>query len=800
MKRIVSLVFVMLFNITALLADVTLPAKCEAFMPTLLYKSSVLSESDANKIATSVKYGQDVPPLNGEYRFWVVYSDRRNNATYVGPNKDSGKHKELDFNERLRIAKIQNGFALVYREPKEGTLYPAISSQAESMGWVPMDKLLLWPTCPANDKGIYHKALLVLNLDKTSQESKSLGKMFKNPEDMNRYESIKTGMSFYFIMKRDAASRLVLLAREYTLEGLSDQVLYGWVDESSYVSWNQRSCIEPNWDEEAVTKFQQQGENAQIFADKQLEQYVTKYAYGRKYEYAEGDKGLRLPPTVLRYPILDNDTGRGDLYKCTTFGTVAGDLGQHVENLGKARDEQKKALERMRKLNLIVVIDGTRSMGKYFPAVKDAIKKGCDYFDKNKYTPRVGLVIYRDYADGEDGLVEHVKMSDPSDPMLNEYLDNGGQYGIKSSSADGTNEEALFKGLEMALDTEKMGYGKDESNLMLVIGDCGNAATDTQCLTQEQLIEKFVENRINLMAFQVRRNNEVAWLSFNRQMNTILKENIQTQYTESLGDVKVKFEKCTDGYDLKPTSDFKRQFFIGSTRFAETGVDMEPAQLSNMMEKNLGDFGSAVQDRIDALANGGYSESDISDSQKTEGAKMDSAYMVSILGENNYKMLLETRSLIAFSGYTKKVAPDGSDYWHPVLFISRDEFTQLMERLGEVNRKAKTDDRKPYVDAMKALVRSMLPDITNEEMDQKGTGEIMGLIAGLNERSAALSGPRLIDVQDPSVVSQVEYRKLVQDFQKKYRNLRAIKEDANYKYIYKFNGIEYYWIPIEDLP
>ena len=802
MKRIVSLVFVMLFYITALLADVTLPAKCEAFMPTLLYKSSVLSESDANKIATSVKYGQDMPPLNGEHRYWVVYSDRRNNATYVGPNKDSGKHKELDFNEKLRIAKIQNGFALVYKEPKEGTLYPTISSQAESMGWVPMDKLLLWTTCPANDKGIYHKALLVLNLDKTTQESKSLGRMFKSPEDMNRYESIKTGMSFYFIMKRDAASGLVLLAREYTLGGLSDQVLYGWVDESSYVSWNQRSCIEPNWDEEAVAKLQQQGGSARIFADKQLGQYVTQYTYGRKYSDSEEDiTNFRLPPTVLRYPILDNDTEREDLYKCTTFGTVAGDLDDYIISQDSARKAQEEALKRMKNLNLIVVIDGTRSMGKYFPAVKDAIKKGCEYFDKNKYTPRVGLVIYRDYTDGEDGLVEYVKMSEPSDPMLNEYLDNGGLYGIKSSAADRTNEEALFKGLEVALDTEKMGYGKKESNLMLVIGDCGNAATDTRCLTQEQLIEKFVENKINLMAFQVRRNNEVAWLSFNRQMNTILKENIQTQYTNSLGDVKVKFEKCTDGYDLKPTSDFKRQFFIGSTRFAEeTGVDIEPAQLSNMMEKNLGDFGAAVQDRIDALVNGGYAESDISDSQDAVGAKMDSAYMVSVLGADNYRLLWETKSLIAFSGYTKKVAPDGSDYWHPVLFISRDEFTQLMERLGEVNRKAKTDDRKPYVDAMKALVRSMLPDITNEEMDQKGTGEIMGLIAGLNERSAALSGPRLIDVQDPSVVSQVEYRKLVQDFQKKYRNLRAIKEDANYKYIYRFNGIEYYWIPIEDLP
>lgn len=793
MKRIVSLVFVMLFNITALLADVTLPAKCEAFMPTLLYKSSVLSESDANKIATSAKYGQDVPSLNGEYRYWIVYSDRQNNTTYVGPSKDSGKYKELDFNEKLRIAKIQNGFALVYREPKEGTLYPAISTDAESMGWVPMDKLLLWTTCPVNDKGIYHKALLVYNLDNAN--SQVIGKKFKNPEDLNHYESIITGDRFYFIMKKDG-NGLVLLSSEYTLEGLSDKVLYGWIDESSYQPWNQRSCIEPNWDGETVAKFLQQEENAKIYADQELKEYVTQYTYGKRYG---GDDSLRLPPGVFRYPILNNDTNREDIYKCTAFGTVDGDLTRYIDDTELVRRKLEEALTQMKKLNLIVVIDGTKSMGKYFPAVKDAIEKGCEYFDKNKYTPRVGLVIYRDYADGEEGLVEYVKMSDPDDDMLKGYLDKGGQYGIKSSGADKTNEEALFKGLEVALDSEKMGYSKDESNLMLVIGDCGNDEKDTQCLTQDQLIEKFVENKINLMTFQVRRNNEVAWLAFNHQMRTILIENIKTQYA-SLGDVKVKFEECTGGFDLKPTYDIKRQFFIGSSRFADIGVDMDPVLLSKMMEKNLGDFGSAVQDRIDALVSIRYSSSDISDSQKEHGADISSSYAKSKLGDEIYKKAKTSKAFISFSGYTKKVAPDGSDYWRPVLFISRDEFNQLMERLGEVNRKAKTDDRKPYVDAMKALVRSMLPDITNEEMDQKGTGEIMGLIAGLNERSAALSGPRLIDVQDPSVVSQVEYRKLVQDFQKKYRNLRAIKEDANYKYIYKFAGIEYYWIPIEELP
>lgn len=796
MKKIFLLLGTILFNVTALFADVTLPVRCEVCLPALLYKNSVLKESDANKIASSSDYGQSKKPYK-DHKYWVVYSDRQNNTTYVEPQKGTAEYTKLDFNEKLRIASIKNGFALVYKEPKEGaSIFPAISSEAKSMGWVPMDKLLLWTTCPANDKGIYHKALLVVNVDKAAQKkSQDIGRMYKNPENRDSYEEITTGMSFYFIMKREA-NGLVLLAREYSLGGVSDQVLYGWVDETSFVSWNQRSCIEPTWNDESIAKIQQQGGAAKVFADKQLATYVTHYPIGKEYG---GD--FRLPPTVLRYPILDNDTGRDDLYKCTVFGTVDGDLGKKIDDASKAREEQERALKQMQKLNLIIVIDGTRSMEPYFPAVKDAIRQGCGYFDKNKYTPRVGLVIYRDYADGEKGLVEYVPMADPNDPMLNEYLDKGGQYGIRSSSADKTYQEALFKGLETALDTERMGYSKDESNLMLVIGDCGNKEDDTQCLTKEQLIEKMVENKINLMTFQVRRNNDEAWNSFTRQLNVIMKDNIQTQYTNCKLNVNVRFNRTTDGIELKPAFDVARQFFIGSTRFAEPGVDMDPEQLSKMMQKNLGDFGVAVQERINALATGGFSKSNISDSQKTDGAKMDAAFMRSVLGDETYELLKESESLIAFSGYTQKKAPDGSEYWRPVLFISRDEFTQLLERLGEVDSKAKTDDRKPYVDAMMSLVRGMLPDITNEEMENMEVDDIMDLIAGLNERPESMEkGPSLRDIQNQHAVTPGRFKALVTDFQKKYRNLRRIKEDPNYKYIYKFNNIEYYWIPIEELP
>lgn len=803
MKKILFVCF-LVCNAATTWADIKLPLKCEAFMPVKLYQQSVLSEADANEIANSRNYGQKVLPPNGDYKYWVVYSDRARNTTYVGANKKSGKHTDLDFNEKVRIAKIQDGFALVYSEPKEGVLYPAISSQAVSKGWIPMENLLLWPTCPANDKGIYNKALITINLDKTKKNSKDLGRMYKNPDDMSRSEGVQTGMNFYFIMKR-SSNGLALLATQYTMGGASDKVLYGWVDESTYVPWNQRSCAEPNWDTEVVTKFIANNEIANIYTDISMKEIYTPWKYGRKFETASSEFKYRMPASILRYPILTNDSNDDNFYKCTVFGLVGESLDSHVGKTHSANEKFEEELEKMRNLNLIVVIDGTRSMAKYFSAVREAIKKGCEYFGSN-YTPKVGLVIYRDYTDGEEGCVEYVPMSDPSDldptKRLGEYLEKGGKYGIRSSSMDRTNEEALYKGLEVALDNQKMGYKKDESNLMLVIGDCGNDENDTKCLSKEQLIDKFVENKINLMVFQIRRNNQPAWMSFNRQMSEFLINNIQTQYTNVLGNLKARWERCTNGYDLKPAMNVNRQFFIGASRFADVGTDMDPNVLSELMEKNLGNFGHAVQEQLDAMVKGPQFANITSEADEN-AARMDEALIISRVGERNYKQIKETRSLIAATGYTKKTAPDGSNYWSPVIFISHDELTQLMERLGDVYSKTKallkSNNRKPYVDAMKALVRSMVPDITNEEMDKKGTGEIMNMITGLNVRSKALDGPRLIDVQDPNVVQRDEFQGLLNDFRMKYEGLRTIK-DGNYAFKYKSNDVDYYWIPIDQLP
>ena len=122
-----------------------------------------------------------------------------------------------------------------------------------------------------------------------------------------------------------------------------------------------------------------------------------------------------------------------------------------------------------------------------------------------------------------------------------------------------------------------------------------------------------------------------------------------------------------------------------------------------------------------------------------------------------------------------------------------------LKPVDDVARQSTSDNRQPYVNALKALLKSMIPGITNEEMERKGIADVMNMIAGLNESSDALKGRTLLEISDEAAVKPTEYRRMVMDFDRKYKNLDFIKNNP-YKYVREFNGVKYYWIPIENLP
>ena len=799
MKRLLTFAVLMLSFVGAF-AQTDLPGACTAALPKLL-EPDLLRDQDIQNFLSSSNWGQD----NKTNTYWKVYSDRANNVTYTSPNNKSERFATLGLNDELRIAKIENGYALVYVEQYTAAIYPKINKPV-SKGWVPMDHLLLWSSCPADEKGIYHKALPLVNVDeymkaKSNGTEKDMGKVFDNPMAKSNPKKLKASMEFYFVMKEDKESGMVLLSKRNILTGKTSQVLYGWVNKASYVSWNQRSCLEPNWNKEVAEKFKDQ--KVPVYFDKNLSEQCASMPLGRENKLGQEVTKYRMYPDEMRYPILD-DSNNDNIYKVTAF-VAPGSKDGHVQRIRTGEDKsqierREKAANLIRTINIIMVIDATSSMKEFYPTVQKIVQEANSYFSKETgNVVKVGVVLYRDYPDGAL-CTEYLPMKTPSSAELASFLTNAGKGGTRSVATSAT--EALYKGVEVALDVQKMGYDPKNSNMMFIIGDCGNDPNDTKCLSVEQLVKKAIDVNMQVSAFQVYNPNDTPYKLFRENTNELVKNIVEAQYEikkSSNAKIKIFWEPKSDGFEFKTNLPDEQQFFIGNTRRPKSGEKMELGKLYDIIRASYIQFNTCIEARVAAIYN---DDIDVfQDDDRSAAAEANLILWNKYFGEDVIKKWAQDGLITAKEGYTpQKDKETGYDYWQPVIYISNAEYNDLIGKLQPVMAAADegSEDRRPYVEAMKELIRTLYGNIEEKEMMSMDTRKVMALVAGLNVKSESLKGRSLEQIQDNQVVSQDEFATMISNFQDKFRKLDRIKN--GYKYSIKVVGDTWYWIPVEDLP
>lgn len=808
-KNYFQILFIVVFlslPITAINAVPDLGKECKIFRPSIL-KKYIVKESELAALTSQAKknkaptYGQDGPSTQ---EFWYVYSDRSNNFTYDTPSINGAKCGSLDFGEQVIIAKIENGLALVYTETKRKP-FPQISTAAKCKGWVPMNNLLLWSNCPANERGIYNKAIIVGNIDKLKENNNTVGLLYTNPETKGGQAKLHSNMKFYFVMKKDPATGMSLLAN-YSKMGKTKNELLGWVSEGMYAPWSQRTCLEANWKKDAVDKLRGQKipigtigfSNPKKKTGAYIANVVTEVEIGKNRNNVSSSEALvhRWMPRTLRYPILENKSDWG-VFRITAFSNIGG-RSATVDDFGSELEKVQKTLDNMRVINLIFVVDGTRGMERYFKTIQNAITRasGNDYFGSENRSVRVGLVIYRDHADGKY-MTEHLSMRKPSDSKLEEWLKKGGEYGIKNSPDDHSDYEALYEGLKVALDAGKMGYNSMQSNLMFVIGDCGNDPSDKSGLSQEDIVKKCIDNRIQLSSFNVRNIDAGPYQQFRKQMARIVMKNMEGQYAKLGEKAKHEYVPLEDGYDFKPGINQETTLFIGSFRNVESGKEMTDNQLYSLIYNTSQKVNEAINRQENIVVNF-MNRSGQPENGGNEASSIDAQFLTTNFGINP-KALSGFR--LAFEGYTPQVNANNVDNWLPVIYISHPELVNLLAQLkGVINEVDKqSDDRYAYVNAMKSLAASMIGNVSEDELLEMRNEDIMNMITGLNVKTNALNY-RLSDIQNKKKVSAQEYKELTNRFVEQYNKIDGIKQ-TNYPFSYKdADGERWYWIPAEDMP
>ena len=763
----------------------SLPSKCEAFFPTELApkgKSQTIKESDVNKFLKSGTYGQTG---NKTKKFWKVVSDRDDNPVYSTATSTT-KIGSLKWNQSLTILKIQGDRALVAEGSFRDVDYPKLPINAKCIGWVPMSKLLLWESCPTNDAGIYYKALIAYYIDGQKSTSASSGKIYFNPDKLSNSVALQSSDDFFYILKRE--NGLVLLATQYSLySGYTSDVLYGWVNEKSYVPWNQRTCLEPNWDPADLQYLKQNAPISTVYHDKAMKTVASTHDYRTQTGRMDGE--------ILRYPLLDDNikdaSGDIKIYNISTFGVNPALDKAAVDDARINLKIREDILKSMSTVNICLVIDGTESMRPYYPAIKEAIKEGCKQFVSRDV--KVSVVIYRDKPHKKDGKSYEIEafpqFTNPNNPGLMSWLETGGVYGF-NDSADRTAEESLYKGIDVASDKFK-GHER-ESNIMIIIGDCGDNASYPN-LTKTSLSKKLMDYNVQLLVFQIaNKTTPKAYGSFNQDMTLLMKSCYDSFFSALNVNVRTYIKEISGGTGYVGANDGDSKIYVGSIQFPTIGQTISTEQLKNGMISSIDDIRKAVDEQLSIIRRG------------TNGPKT-----ITVIDKEFYKKIVGGDAgagdftYVSFKGYTKKYAQDGyHTFYKPVLFISSKELRDLLIILNPVKNlaAAPTLDRKPYVDALKALIRSFVPDITPAAMEQMGMSEIMALAAGLNEAARSIAGDYTIaEIADKDIVPQAKYVSILKQFAEKVKKIEKI-QNTNYQYVREFNGDKHYWIPVEDLP
>lgn len=818
MKRLVFLItLVFLANITS--AAPKRMNKCEVGLPKE-FNTALIKESTAKNVLKTIKSNGTFNRDNTSNRYWNAYSDRENNYTYESPSLTSPKVTKLEFNQEVRIAKIQNGFAYVYSEKNKQIGNLEISSDAIFHGWIPIDNLLIWPSCVTTEDGIYHKALLCVNLEEfksatsEAEKNKVIGQGYYHPTKQGSSVQLSTDMNFYFIMKR--SNGLALLAKQPRLDvaTISTQMLLAWVPEVSFVPWNQRSCLEPTWEFEDADAFANQEKKIYIYDTKEklaagnTNNSASNIPFIKRTPKIDREKQYiyRMPGKDLRFPILDGTTP--NVYNLSTFAQVGSNNTTSVAStINEFELARVEGLRKKQNINLAIVIDGTTSMKPYYAAVKDAIKKGCDYFGNN-YKIKVGIVIYRDYADG-DNVTEYMQFTDARSSIgrtkINSFLDTGGNYGIQSSNKDTTLEEALYYGIDFALNT--LDFKEGESNMMLVVGDCGNDKNDTK-IREDNLIENIVAKQVSIMGFQVQNKDDEAYGAFNGQLLRLIRSSLTKTYKQLDTNVKVEGKSFGVNYDYEATNS-NEKFYFGNYRCADADINdgkMDTAKLTDLMSNTILTFAGTIQTQLDVAANTKPTSFKRSQNNDNNGTlNLNQAVLRNLVGEELFDKVANANSTVNFRGYTNKTINDRNCF-KPVIFLSRDEFQHLLKQMEGVYNAALNQDyvnREPFIKAMKAMVRSFLPGISEGDLNNMTNEDITRMIGGLHESADILKltdNYSIAKLGDEQHVSKATYMNILRKFQEKYRKLNIIFGSKTYKYIKDFNGIKYYWIPIDELP
>ncbi|MCF7912520.1 MAG: hypothetical protein K9M99_08335 [Candidatus Cloacimonetes bacterium] len=821
----------------------------------LLYSHPILKRpNEFNKpqsgLVTTGRVFSDANTTKNWLKCWDAFSDRDNNTYYDGDCMTP--IGTLSFLDPVWI--IDETDDWVAFGEKTNIDMGRDRQEVNLKGWIKKDKLLLWKQSLKNKSYIDRKAMIIYNRkifesnngSRIDSDNVNEFKFCSDPDFQNEIDDFAKMFDFYYIYKiqgdgyllgKDSSKRVGI--------GKKPETIIGWVHTGRIATWDTRVAIEPNW------KFNRlQDENdplCKYFSD---EPSALKYYQGQKFDashvfiklvlseaqefdFEKGDytaaymelineERYRKPGQWRRYPIIDNSL-ENETFMIAAYGGISGE-SRTEEELLRAIEVIIQRLEAMRTINIVYVIDGTSSMGKYFKPVSDGIKESINQIQSEAdeaNTFKFGAVIYRDISDtGTKHLIEHKRLTNAEN--ISKFLDSTVAGWDKG---DNTKEEALNYGINYAVDNI-LPEEEGQVNIVILIGDtCDNGYGNIEL---SELQSKLVQKDCWMLAFQVNKGSHSAYSSFIDNNKTLLMDVAQNHYedmkesiTENiLNDMGIvhpswsssrNVESGYNTYRISNSSVVARLYEPIGNKLSEVYLGDEIKNFVIEVNRNITKIREGLYRMLDghglvgkdADKPGKFSSNSADFTQYMLKFIMDSYADNSVLEALTKKNFQYSEECYTITNF-KNTLPQ--DLHKPVILLSWDELNDVYNSFRRIDELGSDDNSttdvkvEALIESWKELLASFCGD-SEVSIENSTFGEMRQKVTGIPINNSWLDDIDInsIDMEihkDPNTFN-VYYGKILYTV----NILGDILRDENYPYRFTVKGNnKYYWIDIDLLP
>ena len=748
-----------------------------------------------NKVNNGEVRLQDLPSNDGQ--FWTVYSDRENNRL---KNKAGGSNngETLDFLESLFVKDLKDNWLHVYSKETN-----------REKGWIESKYLLLSRYSLKTDGNISipRKAIILTALDDVEDGSKDdmerilkQKKWFKQP-DPKKGTVIGTPNSFsiYFIMKDQDGSVLLSTSDILGNRAQLESSVKGWMPKSNIEKWNSRVALEPSRTIDAIDTYSDLINGKREFHKLPGYKKLSDLTNCIKERDCHEDNVVsfrvgKIPSNRMRHPILTSIDDNVKQIISIVKNSI--ELDPNQQDIYKDLLEQANYKSQM--TNIVFAVDATSSMRPYFSAIASSINKIIDNNEQlNQHKLKFGLVVYRDYEDRNDAYSYESLSTDFK--KIQKKVNN-----TQCFSNDVDLPEAQYNGLIKGI--EKMDFDPTESNVVILIGDCGNHIPDPKGLRLNDVVKVFHKNSINLISYQVKNNLDDSYFTFNDDAHSYITETAERIIEGLESTLKPKMIPIgVNSYKLdmqEGEDDFVNMF--GRFIYANANSPMKTTDLEESIVKTLSEYMKTVDDNIITLNNKiGVGPSDVITGKPTAGMiayvrikfKCTEKEAIDFLNKTE----VTTKAFVAIdynaSGFAAQV---------PVVFLSENEKNTLVKSLRKLNDNDCTstaDKKKCLKENLIEVCKSILgPKTSTETIQELSMQEIWKIIVGIDFEDKKLKNVKLIDIHQ---INNRDFREFYSKFELKSEEFcEKGYEHSNIFESRRFslNSMYFYWIPLEDLP